>query len=354
MKGRMKLGARIALILLACLIVAVIIAASVCASIANRINDTTVPVKELSQWQSYIKDDALLRSIATPGAHDAGTAGMPWYSETQDRDIGDQLACGTRYFDLRIKEKDGECRIYHGPAYSLYLKDILADIRDFLTKNPSEALILDVHKFGNEQAKTKTVKMLDEYLLGKFVSNDTGKSDLEFIKSLTLGEARGKCVLIWGDDDEYVKKDNRYFLRNDDSGNIENGCLQSFYKSSWNWYYSSKKYIDKAIPAYIEMYKNSVGGLFVLQSQLTDGCFVCGPRYREGQHEQNMNAWVIAMYDNKDGLANINVIMRDFVSPVKNCYTIMLNMAKGLVKDDCVNKLDAMIGDVVNLTNAQN
>lgn len=345
---KMKLGAKIALIMVACLIVAVIIAASVCASIAHRVNDKTAPSAELSYWQSYIKDDTLLRNVVMPGSHDAGTAGMPWYSETQDRDIADQLACGARYFDLRVKEKGGECRIYHGPAYSLYLKDILRDVRDFLNTNKTETVILDVHKFGNESARVKTVQMIDEYLANLLLSNDTEESDLQFISNLTLGEARGKCILIWGDEDEYQLSNNAYFLRNNDSGNIANGCLQSFYKSSWNWYYSSEKYIKKAIPAYVDMYKNSVGGLFVLQSQLTDGCLVVGPRYREGQHEKNMNNFVRSLRDS-DMLADINIIMRDFLSPEKNCYTIELNLAKGIVKDDCVDSFNAMLSKFISV-----
>ena len=133
----MKLGLKITIIVLSCIILAVVITATVGGVIAGRINDKTAPCDSLSSWQSYIKDDALLKSVIIPGSHDAGTAGMPWFSVTQDRNIAEQLACGTRYFDLRIKMKNGECRIYHGPSYSLYLKDILRDIRDFLDANPS-------------------------------------------------------------------------------------------------------------------------------------------------------------------------------------------------------------------------
>ncbi len=338
----MKLGLKITIIVLSCILLAVVITATVGGVIAGRINDKTAPCDSLSSWQSYIKDDALLKSVIIPGSHDAGTAGMPWFSVTQDRNIAEQLACGTRYFDLRIKMKNGECRIYHGPSYSLYLKDILRDIRDFLDANPSESLILDVHKFGNGEAKVKTVEMLDEYLTGKLVTNTTDKGELEFIEALTLGETRGKCVLIWGDVDEYSLNDNRYFTRNDDEGDRDVGCLQSFYKMKWNGYYSSKKYISKAIPFYIGQYKDSIGGLFVLQCQLTDGTFVMGPRYREGLHEKNMNECVLAFAGSGD-LEYLNVIMRDFVSPAKNCYALTLNLSKELVKPECVEDYTSML-----------
>lgn len=348
---KMKLWVKILLIFLACLIVAVSAAAIGCSCIAARINDKTEPIAQLSYWQSFIKDDALLRNIAMPGAHDAGTNGMIWFCETQDRTVLDQLRCGTRYFDLRPKMKDGKCLIYHGPGYGAELEGILADVSRFIDDNPSEALILDIHKFGNEEVKAPTAQMIDKYFSGKLVANNKGLGDLEFISSLTLGEVRGKALIIWGDDDEYVVNDNRYFLRNDDGGQIGNGCLQSFYTKNWNWYYSSEKYIKKAIPAYIEMYRQSVGGFFVLQCQLTDGCLIIGPRYREGQHEKNMNDWVIAAYDSEE-LEYINVIMRDFVSPIKNCYTIALNLQKGTVKDE--SGFGEMISSVVNITYGQN
>lgn len=349
MRKKMKKGGIIALIIVGAFVLSIIITAIACSVIAGRINDSTMPIESLSRWQSYIDDDALIKKIAIPGSHDAGSKGMIWFCETQSRDVADQLACGTRYFDLRVKMKDGECLIYHGPGYGTDLVGILRDVRDFLDNNATEAVILDVHKFGNAEAKTKTVELIDEYFESKLVVNDTAKTDLEFIEQLTLGEVRGKCLLIWGDDDEYVANDNRYFLRNDDHGDVNAGCLQSFYEKNWNWYYSSDKYIKKAIPAYIEKYKQSIGGIFVLQCQLTDGSLIIGPRYREGCHEKNMNAYVTALMLSED-LEYINVIMRDFVSPMKNCYTLTLNLSKGIVKDECRDAYELMISEVVNLT----
>lgn len=345
---KLKIWQIVVLSVTALFLLSIIIAASVCGSIANRIDDTSVPVEALSKWMSYIEDDALLMNIAIPGSHDAGTNGMPWYTKTQSRNVDDQLACGTRYFDLRVKVKKGECRIYHGPAYSLYLKDILGQVRDFLIANSSECVILDVHKFGNNEAKPKTAELLDEYLGGMFAERPADKSDLEYIEGLTIGEARGKCVLIWGDPDEYVAKGGRYLLRNDDHGVVEQGCLQSFYERSWNWYYSSEKYIKKAIPAYIEKYKQSSGGLFVLQCQLTDGSLVMGPRYREGCHEKNMNDYIVFLSQDSETLQYINIVMRDFISPMKNGYTLILNIEKGCIKAECEADYAKMISDTVN------
>ena len=87
---------------------------------------------------------------------------------------------------------------------------------------------------------------------------------------------------------------------------------------------------------------NNGQGLFVLQGQLTDGALVFGPRYREACHEKNMNAYVYGLAEN-ESLEKINIIIRDFISPSKNAYTLRLNLAKGIVKDDCKDAYEAMI-----------
>lgn len=338
----MKLGVKIALIVISLFLTAVVIAVCVCSSIANRISDTSLPTAEASSWQSMIKDETLLKRVVIPGAHDAGTVGMAWFSETQSRDIADQLACGTRYFDLRIKVKKGEARIYHGPAVSLYLKDILTQVRDFLTENPSEVVILDFQKFAKDDAKDETLALMAEYLDGMCVVNDTEMSDVDFIDTLTIGNARGKCLIFWGAEDGVAEKEDNVFLRNDDNGNRYGSALHSYYKRGWNSYYSSEKYIEKALPAYIDKYKAIDSGLFVLQGQLTDGSFVAGPRYREGCHEKNMNEYVRSLAENVN-LEYVNIVMRDYISPDKNCITLRLNLAKGIVKDECVEAFEFML-----------
>ncbi len=337
----MKKAITVIFIIIALIAVGVVIAISVCVPIANRVNDTSLPAAALSYWQSMIMDDVLLKQVVMPGSHDAGTKDMPWYSKTQSRDIANQLACGTRYFDLRIKMKGGEAKIYHGPAVSSSLKDILNAVNGFLNENNGEVVILDFQKFASDEAKSATLQLLDECLAGKVVENDTELEDLDFIDTLKIGDARGKCLIFWGSNDGTAFQ-NHIFLRNDNGGGRLQGCLQSYYTQKWNWYYSSEKYIDKALPAYIDMYKDFGKGLFVLQGQLTDGALVAGPRYREGGHEKNMNAYVASLAES-ESLQYINIIMRDFVSPNKNGYALMLNVAKGIVKEDAVQLFEQIL-----------
>lgn len=307
-------------------------------AVANSQNDNSEPRSELNRWMGMIKDDALLKSIVIPGAHDAGTKGLPYLAETQDRDTADMLACGTRYFDLRVaKTKDGELKIYHGPFKGVTLDSVIADIAQFLQQHPTEALILDFQHFDSDaQADTKAKVLADlPYLTatGDFV---------EFVDSLTLGDIRGKCLILWGDD----SADGEVFLRrNNDEGKIEQSALQSYYESALNKK-SSKVYIKEALPYYIERYSSDNKGLFVLQGQLTDGLFVFGPHFREATHNKNMNGYV----DNlrySENLGIINIIMRDFVSPYKNCLALELNLVKNLVKQENVDEFQLMVSETL-------
>ena len=124
---------KVALICVSAVLAAIIIIVSVLIIVANSQNDKREPTTELSNWMGMIENDALLKNVVIPGAHDAGTKGLPWLAETQDRDTAAMLACGTRYFDLRVaKTKDGELKIYHGPFKGVTLDRVLKDITDFL------------------------------------------------------------------------------------------------------------------------------------------------------------------------------------------------------------------------------
>lgn len=329
---------KITLISLSVVLATILCTVGVLIIVANSQNDNSEPTQELSQWMSMIKDETLLKKVVIPGAHDAGTKGLSYLAETQDRDTADMLSCGTRYFDLRVsKTKDGELKIYHGPFKGVTLDSVLEQIKQFLQANPTEALILDFQHFdgGAEQdTKTKVLALPVVQAQGDFV---------EFVDNLTVGEIRGKCLILWGDD----SADGVTFLRrNNDEGTIENSALQSYYEGRLNKK-SSKNYIKNALPHYIEMYKQQGKGLFVLQGQLTDGLFIFGPRFREATHNKNMNKYVEGLKDSAD-LDVINIIMRDYVSPHKNCLTLQLNLTKDNVKPEHTTAFQQMIKDNVH------
>ena len=324
---------KVTLICLSAVLALILITVGVLIIVANSQNDNSAPTKELSSWMSMIKDDTLLKNVVIPGAHDAGTGELPYLAKTQDREIADMLECGIRYLDLRVsKTKDG-LKIYHGPFKGTPLDSVLEQITQFLQKNPSEALILDFQHFDGDAELDTQAKVLATlpvvHAQGDFI---------QFVDSLTLGEIRGKCLILWGED----SADGDVFLRrNNDEGTIAESALHSYYEGKLNKK-SSSTYIKEALPYYIDRYKQQGSGLFVLQGQLTDGLYVFGPHFREATHNKNMNDYVGNLKDSPD-LAVINIVMRDFVTPHKNCLTLQLNLTKGTVKSELTAAFQQMI-----------
>jgi hypothetical protein len=125
------------------------------------------------------------------------------------------------------------------------------------------------------------------------------------------------------------------FKRDNDDGSRHFAAMQSFYQTKLNTM-TSKNYIKKALPTYIDSFKAVDKGLFVLQGQLTDGLLVFGPKYREYTHNQRMNEYVQSLAQSAD-LEYINIIMRDYVTAEKNAYIMELNLYKGNVSEDNIS-----------------
>ena len=303
---------------------------------AERINDTTSPQEELSTWMSYIDSDVLLKNVVIPGAHDAGTAGMLYVSETQSRTINELLACGVRYFDLRVREKNGKLLMYHGPVNGTDLDSVMTALKTFVTEHPTETLIVDFQHFDN--AKEQVVAKVEREWQDVMVRNDTEKDDVTFIDELTLVVIRGKIVTFIGEDDGTESAKAWFFKRNDDEGKKKDCPIQSLYDEKAHKG-NQKAFMLETLPKYIEAYKTNPRGLFVLQCQLTDGMLFLGPKFRESQVEEEMDQYVDSLKDSKD-LIYINVIMRDYLSPSKCTSIIVLNRAKGTVDAEKVSDFE--------------
>ncbi len=299
-------------------------------SVASTHNEASSPTAEMSSWMSHIKDDTLLKDVVIPGSHDSGCDEMMWMAKTQNRSVLQQLECGTRYFDLRVSKEDDGYKMFHGPIKAGNFVTILEDVNNFLNQNPSETLVLDFQQFDND-VEFDLLNLLETHLAGKLISNDFAYDDVAFVNALTLGEARGKCLVFWGKQsgEEFLKP--YVFVRDNNNGTRLNSLLHSFYDGALNRNASSV-YIKKALPQYIELRKQNMDGLFVLQGQLTDPILLFGPQFLEATHHKNMDKYV-ANLATSENLSLINIIMRDFVSPHKNALTISLNIQKGNVKE---------------------
>jgi len=332
----MSKKAKTAVIAIVCVVVCVGVIVGTMAGVAQKAKDDTACTSFLSSWMGFIKDDVLLTNTVIPGAHDAGSVSMMWAAETQDKSIGQMLECGVRYFDVRVEKKKDKLVIFHGPITGVEFAPIIDDVSEFLTSNPSETVLLDFQHFNGDGVMQAVYDVLSTKLEGKTVANDTEADDLTFIKSLTLGDVRGKALVLWGNffgDNsvcDFVKEHNDVFQRNNDSGNRGGSVLQSYYEGKLNKQ-TSKKYIETAIPKYVEKYKNGNGGLFVMQMQLTDPIAIVGPKFLESTHDKNASEFVKNL-PNADYFDCVNIIMRDYLGARKSKEIIALNIAKNNVE----------------------
>lgn len=288
--------------------------------------------EDLSTWMSMIMDETPLNKIAIPGSHDAGTAGVLWPGETQTYTIAEQLACGVRYFDIRVNNKNGQLVIFHDILNGVPFAGVLSDIKNFISSHPTETLLLDFQHFkGDSQPQVLQLLLSELGENGLLVENDTGLSDLQFIRSLTLGDARGKCVVFWGDrsadNSEYL------FLRNDDECTQSGMCLDSYYIGKLHKA-GSTALIEEAYPVYFaklaERQAAGEDGIFVLQAQLTDGKVVFGPWSLEKKHDSVISPYIRGLAEGEN-LESINVILRDFITPEKCRDIINLNYGKPII-----------------------
>lgn len=348
-KRTRKQKTKIALTVLGCILGVVVLLTVILApiiAVGNKaiVKDGEQPDSVMENWQSYISDDALIRNIATPGSHDSGCIDMPWYASTQDLTFDEQLKRGVRYFDIRVNKSKNGYVIYHGPVNGVSYESVLEDIAEFTETHPTEFLILDFSHFknGSEEA---VFTLFDEKVKAEKIVNDTELTNAEFIDSLTMGDVRGKCLVLVDPEETDYRGRDYLFLRGNERSEEYDTVLTSLYKKTLNGK-SAKKFVNEVIPSYIEQFEGIDEGLFVLQAQLTDITLVFGPRYREGKLIDLMNAFVYNLYDS-ESVNTVNIIMRDFVTCEKSALTLRLNLAKGLVKTDGAEAFGQMVAGYV-------
>lgn len=279
----------------------------------------------LSRWMSRMADEKPLRSIIVPGSHDAGTKGVIWAGETQVCTIGEQLLCGARYFDIRVRKKDDNYIIFHSIMNGTDFAGILADIKSFMEDNPTEALLLDFQHFsgGSEQGvKEMLWKELGES--GHIVVNDTGLSPVDFCRQLTLGDARGKCIIFWGNRDDIDC--SWVFPRNDNECTLSGMCMDSYYIGDLHKQ-GAEVLLKQAHPIYLARLKEQKAEgrdcFCILQCQLTDRFWVRGPWSLERKDGDKITEYIAEL--KSEELDGICALMRDFISPKKCQQIIDLN-----------------------------
>lgn len=164
-----------------------------------------------TEWMKDVKDDTPLNLINIPGAHDCATnyVQYPLFAQCQYLSIDEQLNRGIRFLDVRLAMDDksenslylvhsfAKCKSKGGIGADTYQFDsLLASCYEFLAKNPSETIVMNLKQ---DYGGINTVEF--QKRIYTYVDRD---SDRWYLKNEMpkLSEVRGKIVLCHRYDDE--------------------------------------------------------------------------------------------------------------------------------------------------------
>lgn len=172
-------------------------------------NARNTPVPGSADWMAALPDEIPLCDIILPGTHDSATqyVQLAFFSKCQSLSIAQQLEAGFRYLDIRLgdAEKGGDYpRLMHGFTNcktgvfggTLTLDAVLADCYAFLAQHPTETVLFAVKHEHGDSSDADFQRVLQGFTAAR-------SSDWLLTDTLpTLGEARGKLVLLrrWEDE----------------------------------------------------------------------------------------------------------------------------------------------------------
>ena len=160
----------------------------------------------LTSWMKDIPDGTLLSNMTIPGTHDSCAESNIPFVRTQYLSIAKQMEAGIRFLDLRCRvHSDGQLYMYHGgipinlPMY-LKLNKVMNEIFTFFEKNnpPTETVLISIN---NDDVKSTLSPAVFYNAVKKHIEDTPpyANGEEKWITSrttVTLGEARGKCVLL--------------------------------------------------------------------------------------------------------------------------------------------------------------
>lgn len=144
-------------------------------------------------WMSHLPSTTFMSAISIPGTHDSAAYTYSWpFIATQTMDITAQLNAGIRYFDLRCGLRNNILEMVHGQAIlSLRLDEVLTAMYDFLTANPSEALIAQIKRDRKDESSTLHFAQAITHLLSTTPDHWRTANTTPM-----LGELRGRIQLF--------------------------------------------------------------------------------------------------------------------------------------------------------------
>lgn len=150
-----------------------------------------------NNWMSELPDNAYVAQVSIPGTHDTATGHgttMDTYSKTQEITIDQQLELGIRAFDFRPKVNGNILNAQHGIANcNITFNDAMKQIGTFLNEHPDEFIVLHLlYATGFDSDKARYAELLNAL----FESEDLAGKAIPFRRDLTVGEMRGKILVL--------------------------------------------------------------------------------------------------------------------------------------------------------------
>lgn len=157
-------------------------------------------------WMSKLPNDMKVCDVSIPGSHDSytSTATFASLSCCQIFKVEEQLAMGARFLDVRVGE---EYKIQHGSATTDYTyQEGLKVVRDFINAHPTEFAILEV-QYEKDNIVKHPVTSEWEKKVDEITTEVLGRENIiAFRPELTVGEVRGKYIVLFSDSCKYSSK----------------------------------------------------------------------------------------------------------------------------------------------------
>ena len=149
---------------------------------------------DLSNWMRELSDSVYLSQLSIPGTHNSGALYEPisGTAKCQSLTIGQQLAAGVRFLDIRCRHINNAFTIHHGMVFqNINFDDVLNTVFSFLDANPSECVIMSVKEEHTPENNSRSF----EATFDSYVQQNPDRWFLaEYIAPLQ--QVRGKIVLL--------------------------------------------------------------------------------------------------------------------------------------------------------------
>ncbi len=161
--------------------------------------------KSGNNWITPLDDNIYVQQLSIPGTHDAAaySTSLADAGKTQYKDLQEQFDMGIRAYDMRTKHDGTEMWMYHGyTKCDISLKTALTTLKNSLKNNSGEFVILQFrHETeGSWDSETSGWNNLYNVLKEFDTEDESFKGIIQWRPDLTIGECRGKFIILTRDD----------------------------------------------------------------------------------------------------------------------------------------------------------